>query len=305
MGRRSNQEHSYPSRARATFQKIDGARALPIFSLPGHSRRLQLEVPATKKTMDVKVILAPLLLLIGGLALAITYRDAPRFSEEWASTVPENDSATYYRIRDSHENPLAKRADWGRGLASLAASLLATVALLRVRRFSDFASLETPQRRWLLFVAMNVSLYGYVFAGARWIRVLTYERLDFPPWGDQGIMLAPGFLTLFGILAGPIANIVLVGVLRGTHLPLKLWAVPRRTSAYIATALVALLVAPFVLELCYHIALGDQYTVPFTVLGIYTLLCARAAMVAPGASLNDGQQKTAITTPRAVPAGGS
>jgi hypothetical protein len=230
------------------------------------------------KRAVLPVFIVPLLLIGAGAALAIVYQGEPRFvSYSWYSQVPWGDSEAYFEHRDANENPLAIRADIGRGFASFGTALLLWLIVFGPRTVAGIEKLHTPSRRLTIYLMTNVALIGFIAAQSAWMQVLIYERELYPSWGDNGVMQASAAMWLLLIPLLLLSNLLLQGTMRESRLPAPLWERPRRSTQWVLTILAAILLALLLWTLVDSIYDGAVYTIPFILLAMFAVLCARAA----------------------------
>lgn len=167
--------------------------------------------------------------------------------------------------------------DAGAALIAFAASLVAGLALLRVRTASDVAALTTPRRGWMIY-AIGLTGWCLYWASAGLALVEGVNRFEFPPGYDSQLMLIlliAGF-TLVGVV---VTAVISYFVLHKSILPVSLWVwrkdMPGHDWFYTIAAGVSILVALEVLRECY--LYGHWLGVPAMGLWIYATLAMRAA----------------------------
>jgi hypothetical protein len=195
---------------------------------------------------------------------------------DWQTAVREGDSDAYFREFDRNLTPQARRFDFGTGLASVSASLIALLVLTGSWSVQRIRALRTLRSRWRVFLLSNLTWFYFIWAGMRFL-VLQAQRDEFPPWADSIAIPMLG-MKMFFVVGLVVINLGLVVYLHGAKLPVPMWAGPRTVRAWglnvgIVLGLVACMWAVF--DTVRH---GDVFTPPAVVAVIYLLLVARAAV---------------------------
>ncbi len=212
--------------------------------------------------------------LVAGTVLAIGFAGSPRFEGYVGrSPVPGSRAA-------EHVTTAAQLGEFGRGLASLGAVLALGAAILKMRRFSDVARLQTPRGQRQLMLMTNAATIGLFVAQWLWIRNPTIWP-EPTIWGPEALTLSPMFAAVLFISLLTITNLLAKAAVRHARLPVLLWMRPISVSSQYSTSLALSLLIPMIWVLEYSVRKGDILSVPFIVLAIYTIFCLRAAAASP------------------------
>lgn len=227
---------------------------------------------------------APGTLAIVGLVLMILTWGEPRYwnpawAEQFLSVDVSRDdtdlaSRHFYALQTLNLTPASHRADLGRILFAFGASATVLVFVLRKPGKTRARDLSTPGKRGLYFLADGAWL---AFVPAQWMWLsYTYDRGDYPWWGDIILIPASSYLMVFTLLL-PVVHVGTYLCAHGASLPCRLFA---RGVGWRALVVPALLVVPtFLVYAVGEQAFfeGDHFTAAVLPWALYAILSLRAA----------------------------
>lgn len=170
--------------------------------------------------------------------------------------------------------------DAGAAMIAFAVMLAAALLLFGIRTVEDVRRLQTPRRRWEIWLLASVGWLGYM-ASAVVALFQGFDRSEFPPWADS--LLVPIFgIAAVAAIGWVILSLVTWLVLRHAALPAGLWVwrkdLPMHTGLSAVFAGTSLLIALELLRETY--LYGHWSAVPPLMIWAYATLCLRAATVA-------------------------
>ncbi len=231
------------------------------------------------------VYLIPAALVCAGLIIIAPAIHEPRFQNpEWRNEFIDVDPTPghldelveqFYDAQARNLNPLVRHWDQGVALISLGLSMTILLAALRVRSFRDLWELKTLPTSATVVWSANLAWWGWVPAQIGWFWY-TQARGDYP-WFSDIVLIPIGGAVLFCTLGFPIVLSGAYLATRNVALPVRLAQVPKTLRSTVATVLATIPLAWFLFAGARALFIGDLFTMPVSICGVYAILSVWAA----------------------------